>query len=119
MRGSLTVEWPVPGTTIRTAPGIRAATRAETSGGVRRSSPPWRISVGTVGYGSGAAADGGRGTSGQRRQRSISSSTTIGGSNGAKVSGGQRGDPLLDDRGGWSIGVPGSQGIGSVSQTVA
>ena len=51
VRGSLTVEWPVPGITSRTAPGIRAATRADHSGGVRRSSPPWRISVGTVGYG--------------------------------------------------------------------
>ena len=98
VRGSLTVEWPVPGTTSRTEPGIRAATRAETSGGVRRSSPPWRIRVGAVGYGSGAAVEGGRGTSGQRRQRSISSPTTTGGSNGANVFGRQRADALLDDR---------------------
>src|SRR3954471_10548287 len=72
-RGSETVEWPTPGITKRWAPGIRAATFADHSGGVRRSSPPCRIRVGTLGYGDAGTADGTRGTSGQRRQKSISS----------------------------------------------
>src|SRR3954447_2528762 len=95
VRGSLTVEWPVPGTTSRAEPGIRAWTRAETSGGVRRSSPPWRIRVGAVGYGSAAAADGARGTSGQRRHRSISSPTTTGGAERGDGIGGGGAAPLL------------------------
>src|SRR3954471_23112257 len=65
-RGSDTVEWPTPGITKRLAPGMRAATLADHSGGVRRSSPPCRISVGTVGYGSDGVVAAGRGTSGQR-----------------------------------------------------
>ena len=75
----------MPGTTSRFAPGIRAATAADHSGGVRRSSPPCRISVGTAGYGGAGTVAGARGTSGQRRHRLISSSTTAAGSNGANA----------------------------------
>ena len=118
-RGSLTVEWPTPGTTSRFAPGIRAATRADHSGGVRRSSAPWRISVGTVGYGGAGTAAGARGTSGQRRHRLISSSTTTAGSNGANAPAGAAAIRCCVTAGRWSIGVPGSHGSGVVSQTVA
>jgi hypothetical protein len=43
------IEWPTPGKVTRCAPGISDAMRAAVSGGVRRSSSPWRSSVGTAG----------------------------------------------------------------------
>ena len=46
------------GTATSCAPGIRAATPAASSSGVRRSNPPERISVGTAGSGVGGAGGG-------------------------------------------------------------
>ena len=65
---------------------MRDATAAEPEGGVRRSSPPWKMSVGTWGYGP-AGAGRGRTGAGQSRQSSISSANAVAASNGAKALG--------------------------------
>ena len=115
----VTVEWPTPGITSRIAPGIRCWMRCDHSGGVRRSSPPCRSSVGRFGYGGAGVAEAGYGTSGQRRQRSTSSSVTTVASKGAKVPGGSAARRCWTLAGRWSIGVPASHGTGFVSQVVA
>lgn len=58
LRSLVTTEWPVKGTATSWAPGMRAATLAASSRGVRRSKPPERMSVGTAGSGVGGAGGG-------------------------------------------------------------
>jgi hypothetical protein len=110
--------WPTPGSITRRAPGISVATWAETSGGVRRSSCPCSISVGTAGYGP-PAAGGGRPGSGQRRQRSISSAYATSASNGANAEPGSASARSRATRKRSAGGVPRGHGSGVSSHTVA
>ena len=112
------IAWPTPGTVTRCAPGISVAMRADASGGVRRSSSPCRISVGTAGYGAPVARGGWPG-SGQRRQRSISSAYATSASNGENADGGSASAPARATAKRSAIGVPRGHGSGVSSQTVA
>ena len=101
-------------------PGSAEATCAEPSGGVRRSSPPCSISVGTAGYGAAGA-----GTRPGRHAGPVQAQADLVGRGGREVEREERGRADLGRappglrRGGRPSGVEASHGSGVSSQTVA